>query len=207
MSEQLGRREAHKQATRSALRAAAGRLFAQRGYEKTTIRDVAREAGVTERTVYRYFEGKEDLFAAQALAWIEAVRVAIAARPEDEPPLVAVRAALFALAGQAATLLSPGRVGGGGPRPLEVLQYASPRPLRRLEDAITAGLLERPRHAKRSALDPEAEARLAARVATAVLRTAANRLRNLQAADSSALPSFEHALADSFAALACLTKP
>lgn len=203
MSKPTGRREMHKQATRNALRAAANRLFAERGYEATTIRDIAREAGVTERTVYRYVDGKEGLVAEHALAWIEAVGVAITERPADEPPLVAARAALLALSEEAATALArvpSGRTDTGLP-PLELLQRATPRPLRRLEDAIAAGLLERAEEGRRSPLGPDHEARLAARVAVAALRTAANRLRDLQAADRSAA-NFQQALADAFAALA-----
>ena len=57
----LGRREAHKQATRQALQQAADRLFAEHGYGATTVRDIAEAAGVTERTFFRYFTGKEEL--------------------------------------------------------------------------------------------------------------------------------------------------
>ena len=40
---------------------AAARLFAERGYERVTVADVAREAEVSEQTVYNYFPGKEQL--------------------------------------------------------------------------------------------------------------------------------------------------
>ena len=57
MAEPTGRREANKQATRAALRSAAKQLFASQGFERTTVRDIARLANVTERTFYRYFDG------------------------------------------------------------------------------------------------------------------------------------------------------
>lgn len=38
-------------------------LFSRRGYEKTTIADVARACGITEPALYRYFPSKEKLFA------------------------------------------------------------------------------------------------------------------------------------------------
>jgi AcrR family transcriptional regulator len=48
---------------------AARRCFDRFGFEKTTISDVAAEAGVTRRTVYRYFENSDELLrAAFALA-------------------------------------------------------------------------------------------------------------------------------------------
>lgn len=208
MSDPPGRREANKQATRAALREAARRLFAERGYDATTVRDIAREADVTERTVYRYFEGKEGLLAEQALTWFDAVRSAIEARPADEPPLVAVREGLVEAAGGVAAALgrSPRRGDANGPGGLaELLQRSTPRPLRRLEDAITDAVLARPQRAgeeSASALGPVHEARLVARVAIAALRTAANRLREPRTAGGKQVPGFEQLLEESFAALA-----
>jgi AcrR family transcriptional regulator len=40
---------------------AAVKLFAAHGYARTTTRDIAREAGISEGTIYRYFESKQDL--------------------------------------------------------------------------------------------------------------------------------------------------
>ncbi|EEH66294.1 transcriptional regulator, TetR family [Actinomyces urogenitalis DSM 15434] len=48
--------------TRQALQAAALRLAAERGYEATTMEDVATAAGVSRRTVFNYFPTKADLF-------------------------------------------------------------------------------------------------------------------------------------------------
>jgi AcrR family transcriptional regulator len=54
---------------RSRLLDAARRCFERFGVEKTTITDIATEAGVTRRTVYRYFDKSDDLLrAAFALA-------------------------------------------------------------------------------------------------------------------------------------------
>ncbi|PYV86113.1 MAG: hypothetical protein DMG90_21955 [Acidobacteria bacterium] len=47
-----------------ALVAAAGRLFASRGYEATTTREIASEAGCAEGLIHRYFRGKEGLLLA-----------------------------------------------------------------------------------------------------------------------------------------------
>ena len=48
--------------TRTALQEAALELASQRGYEATTIDDVAAAAGVSRRTVFNYFSSKADLF-------------------------------------------------------------------------------------------------------------------------------------------------
>ncbi|MBR7837376.1 TetR/AcrR family transcriptional regulator [Actinospica durhamensis] len=37
------------------------RLFTEQGYDETTIAQIAREAGVSQRTLFRYFGAKEDL--------------------------------------------------------------------------------------------------------------------------------------------------
>ena len=46
--------------TRERILEAALALFAERGYEATTMRDVAREAGASLGLAYRYFESKEE---------------------------------------------------------------------------------------------------------------------------------------------------
>jgi len=46
---------------RSEILTAAGRLFAEKGYHRTTTHDIAAEAEVSEGTIYNYFSSKEDL--------------------------------------------------------------------------------------------------------------------------------------------------
>jgi AcrR family transcriptional regulator len=50
-------------ATRQALLDAATELFADRGYDRTTVRDIATRAGVNQALLFRYFGSKESLFA------------------------------------------------------------------------------------------------------------------------------------------------
>jgi AcrR family transcriptional regulator len=56
-----GLRERKKARTRQIIADAAARLFAQRGYEQVAVSDVAREAEVSEQTVYNYFQTKDQL--------------------------------------------------------------------------------------------------------------------------------------------------
>jgi AcrR family transcriptional regulator len=56
-----GLRERKKARTRRVIADAAARLFAERGYEQVAVSDVAREAEVSEQTVYNYFQTKEQL--------------------------------------------------------------------------------------------------------------------------------------------------
>jgi TetR/AcrR family transcriptional regulator, regulator of cefoperazone and chloramphenicol sensitivity len=63
------RREAQAEATRDRLLVAARALFADRGWAGTTLKEVAREAGVAEPTVYAVFGNKAGL----ALGFLEVV--------------------------------------------------------------------------------------------------------------------------------------
>ena len=47
--------------TRSRLRQVALRLFAEQGYEKTSLREIAERLGVTKAALYYYFKSKEDI--------------------------------------------------------------------------------------------------------------------------------------------------
>jgi len=57
--------------TRSAILEAAQRLFAERGYDGTTIRDVAAEAAIDPAMVIRYFGSKDELFIRAAAIELE----------------------------------------------------------------------------------------------------------------------------------------
>ena len=57
----LSQREEQKQRTRARILAAARKLFADPGYDATTIRMIAVEAGVATGSVFTTFESKEDV--------------------------------------------------------------------------------------------------------------------------------------------------
>ena len=67
----LSKRESNKAVKKALFIDAAEKLFIQNGFENTSIDEVAKEAGLTKRTLYQYFVNKEDLFFAVALkgAW------------------------------------------------------------------------------------------------------------------------------------------
>lgn len=61
-SEHARRRDAS--ATRAALLSAARRLFIERGFDRTTVRDIASAAGVNQALLFRYFGSKDAIFEA-----------------------------------------------------------------------------------------------------------------------------------------------
>jgi AcrR family transcriptional regulator len=83
---------------RGRLGQAAMELYAERGYEQTTVADIAERAGVTARTFFRYFPDKREVLFAGSDALAEQLAAAIDAAPANEAPLTAVAAALGVVA-------------------------------------------------------------------------------------------------------------
>lgn len=80
--------------TLDALRRAAVDLALEHGVDAISVADIAAAAGVSRRTFFNYFPSKEDALVGENPELSAFLREAIAARPADEPPLAAVRAAL-----------------------------------------------------------------------------------------------------------------
>ena len=87
-----GLRERKKQQTREQIAEAARRLFAERGFDKVRVAEVARAADVSEQTVFNYFPTKEDLAFAGREEGIAQFVTAIAERPRDSSVLDVFRA-------------------------------------------------------------------------------------------------------------------
>jgi AcrR family transcriptional regulator len=135
-------RERKKARTREALRAHALRLFAEQGYEATTLEQVAAAAEVSPRTLYRYFPTKEDLVVTDD--YDPLLMRLLAVRPADEPDLVAIRNALveglvYVDADAEAIVATRSRLAFGVPS-LEARMWAEQM---RTVDEIAAALAER----------------------------------------------------------------
>ena len=81
-----------KAATKHAIQDHALRLFVEKGYDATTVEEIAAAAGVSHMTFFRYFPRKEDVV--EYDEYDPLLEDLIAARPPDEAPITAVHNAL-----------------------------------------------------------------------------------------------------------------
>jgi AcrR family transcriptional regulator len=88
---EAGLRERKKQRTREAIIEAALRLFDERGFEHTTIADIAEAADIAPRTFFGYFRSKEDVAFADFPADFEALAGRLRDRDENETAIEALR--------------------------------------------------------------------------------------------------------------------
>jgi len=61
--------------TRAEIRAVAAELFAQRGFEQTSLREIAERLGITKAALYYHFPSKNELMASLVEPLIEGLRV------------------------------------------------------------------------------------------------------------------------------------
>jgi len=92
-----GLRERKKAKTRAAIQHEALRLFRERGYEATTIEQIAAAVEIAPSTFFRYFRAKEDLVLTDE--YDSLIIEAFCAQPADVGPLKAIRNALRAVFG------------------------------------------------------------------------------------------------------------
>ncbi|MFC9911083.1 TetR family transcriptional regulator [Streptomyces sp. NPDC059862] len=90
-----GLRELKKRRTRDALLRTAVEMFTTRGYDHTTVDDIAAAVDVSPRTFFRYFSGKEDAALALETMTVAHFLDAVRARPAHEPPMEAMRRAVM----------------------------------------------------------------------------------------------------------------
>ncbi|MDY0814022.1 TetR/AcrR family transcriptional regulator [Kitasatospora purpeofusca] len=92
----MGLREEKKRQTRALLADTATGLFAEHGFERVTVAEVARAAGVAVNTVFNYFPTKEDLFFDRQEEVVSRLALVVRERPPGSSPVDAVRAELLA---------------------------------------------------------------------------------------------------------------
>lgn len=112
----MGLREEKKQRTRRQIADTAWTLFADRGFDRVTVAQVADAAGVSEATVFNYFDSKEDLFFDRLDQYGHDLVAAVAERGPDEGVVAAFRRLLLAPRGLVSQL------GSGDRRAIERLR-------------------------------------------------------------------------------------
>jgi len=149
------------------LREAALELYVERGYERTTVAEIAERAGLTARTFFRYFADKREVLFAGSADLQEGLVSALAGAPAAASPMDAVAVALDAAAAWLGGRHAYSRrryaviAANAELRERELIKLAS------LAAALAEGLRER------GVADPEAS--LAAEAGIAVFRVAFER--------------------------------
>ena len=165
-------RERKKEKTRQALESAALALFAEKGFDGTTVDEIVEACDVSQRTFFRYYSAKEDVLFADGDERLDALIAELAQRPADEPPMRAVQAAFRATTADYAQdrerLLLRSRIFDGS----SSLRSHKFERQQSWEEAVTAAL--RGRDAQRGGNAPTLQLRLVAGAAMACLRAALN---------------------------------
>jgi AcrR family transcriptional regulator len=86
-----GLRERKKQQTRETIARVALELFAEHGYEETTLADIADAADVSKRTIFAYFESKEDILFCDEPTMYEQLKGKLEHRPAGATTVDALR--------------------------------------------------------------------------------------------------------------------
>ena len=81
-------REQHKIRTRRCILDSAVKLFSKKGFEQTSIEELAREAGIGKGTIYSYFQTKRDIVKAFCDDQLEYARSELAAKSNPDTPLI-----------------------------------------------------------------------------------------------------------------------
>src|SRR3546814_12474845 len=89
-----GLRERKRADTHARIQAEAMRLFIERGFEATTLDDIAEAAFLSRRTLFHYFESKEEIVLSHTAEFPDAIATAVAHRAADVPLLDMAEGAL-----------------------------------------------------------------------------------------------------------------
>ena len=87
----LGLRERKKQQTREKIARVALELFAERGYDETTLADIAEAADVSPRTIFAYYDSKEDILFCEEGVFVDRLGQMLDERPPGTTTIDAIR--------------------------------------------------------------------------------------------------------------------
>jgi AcrR family transcriptional regulator len=94
------RKQRERERRRQQIIVAAKRVFSEKGYSKSTMEDIAREAELSPGTLYLYFKNKDELYASLSLRILQYLNIRledVKKEPDIEPHLkiAAIKEALF----------------------------------------------------------------------------------------------------------------
>jgi len=81
---------------RAAIRDAAIKLFGSKGFDATTVEEIAHAAGVSRRSYFRYFASKDDLLSQNVLDYGEVLTATVKSCPADMSSLEVIRRTVMA---------------------------------------------------------------------------------------------------------------
>lgn len=159
---------------REAILAAALTLFGHYGYRRTSIDDIAQEAGIAKGTVYLYFKSKEEIFRALSRQLLDQVLLtAETARHASASIAERIRGVLEAKFGYFFELMHRSAhvrelLDAKNQLCVDLFAQADQRYLRLLADTIGEAAGRRELHPDRVGLEPEAVAELLVRSASGI---------------------------------------
>jgi AcrR family transcriptional regulator len=98
-----GLRERKRRETFQRISDAGLSLFMAKGYDATTLNEIAAEAGISRRTFFYYFDSKEDILLAYVGVFAEALKTAVRDSAASKTPLDAVQNAMTKVFGRIET--------------------------------------------------------------------------------------------------------
>lgn len=94
-----GLRERKRRQTLQRIAEVGLKMFLAKGYEATTLDEIAAEAGISRRTFFHYFESKDEILLAHLGSYADALKAAVLAGASAGPPVDVVRGALLTVVG------------------------------------------------------------------------------------------------------------
>lgn len=95
IAQQEGTRARKRRETRGRITDAGIRLFLEKGYDATTLDEIAAEAGISRRTFFYYFKSKDEILLSLQSGMGAMIVDALRDQPSDQRPLEAVRDAVL----------------------------------------------------------------------------------------------------------------
>ncbi|MFF5471265.1 TetR family transcriptional regulator [Streptomyces achromogenes] len=143
--ERVGLRELSRRAVREEITEAATALFVERGFEATTVDDIAAAVGMSQRSVFRYFTTKEEIVLGHFALVVDDMPAALRARPAGEPVWTSLRRVFDVLVARSEAPGHRQRMA-----PVHRMVFGTPallagylQKLQQTQDAVVAALSER----------------------------------------------------------------